>query len=97
MVKFIASLLVVMAISFPAAAYGTKVAVGWLIGFDELTDEVFLDDGKTYHASPRINFSLLNPGERFFIEFVQTRWRKKIVVIIPFPVLDERQLTSADD
>lgn len=97
MVKFIASLLVVMAIGGPAAAHDTKVTVGWLIGFDELTNEVFLDDGKIYQASPRIDFSLLDPGQRFFIEFVHTRSRKKIVEIIPIPVMDEQQLISVND
>ena len=97
MIKFITSLLVVMAISGPAAAHDTKVKVGWLISFDKLTNEVFLDDGRVYYGSPRIDFSSLVRGERFFIEFVQTRSRKKIVAMIPFPVMEEQLLTSVSD
>ena len=97
MVKFITSLLVVLAVSGPAAAHDTKVKVGRLISFDELTKEVFLDDGKVYFGSPRIDFSLLLRGERFFIEFVQTRSRKNIVAMIPFPVMDDQLLTSVND
>ena len=95
--KFIASLLAVMTVSSPAIADQVKVTVGWLTGFNVQADEVYLDDGKTYHAPPQIDFSVLNPGERYLVEFTQSPARKKIVVIIPVPVMDERRLTSAND
>jgi hypothetical protein len=96
-IKFIILLLVVMAISRPAAAHDTKIVVGRLINFDKLTNEVFLDDGRIYYGSPRVDFSLLVRGERFFIEFVRTRSRKNIVAMIPLPVMEEQLLTSVND
>ncbi len=95
--KFIAALLAGMAISAPAAAHHIEITVGWLIGFDELTDEVFLDDGKAYYASPWINFSVLVPDERFLVEFVQRKSRKEIVAVIPVPVIGGPRLTAIND
>lgn len=97
MIKYIVSFLVAMGISGQATAHHTKIKVGWLIGFDELTDEIFLSDGKTYYASSRINFSLLVPGERFLVEFVETRSRMKITAMVPVPVMEEHLLTSVND
>jgi len=95
--KFIAALLAGMAISAPAAAHHIEITVGWLIGFNELTDEVILDDGKAYYASPWINFSVLIPGERFLVEFVQSNSRKEIVSMIPVPVIEGPRLTAVND
>jgi hypothetical protein len=96
-IKFLASLLVVMGINGPVEAHHIRGTVGWLVGFDEMTDEVYLDDGKTYYASPRINFSSLVLGERFFIEFVETNSHKRIVAMMPIPVMDEPLLTWVND
>ena len=96
-VKFIASMIVVMAISGSVAAHHTKVAVGWLIGFNERTGEILLNDGRTYRASSRIDFSLLNRGERFLVEFEQTRSFREIIAMIPVPVMDDPPLTIVND
>lgn len=97
MAKIFALLLIALAVSGPAVADHEEVTVAWVIGVDELTDEVLLHDGRAYHASPWINFSLLVPGERFLIELARRGSHKEIVAMIPAPVMEGPRLTAAND
>ena len=62
--------------------------VGWITGVDELTDEIFLDDGRAFVVLPHINFEMLSPGARVMLVFRATPAGRKIEQILPLPPFD---------
>lgn len=60
-----------------------EYAIGWIVGLDDLTDEIFLDDGKVFVVAPHVNFEMLAPGLRVKLMFQSTPSGRKVQQILP--------------
>ena len=72
----------------PAKAHDEGFVVGWISGVDRLSDEIILDDGKIFVASPYINFEMLSPGRRVMLEFISGPSGRTAVEVIPLPQIE---------
>ena len=91
--RFFAVVLCSLMLFRPVAAHDGDFVVGWIAGVDELSDEIILDDGKSFVVSPDINFEMLTPGTRVMLTFTSTPWGRVVVQIIPVPQIEPLEQT----
>lgn len=88
MIRLFAVVLCSLILVGPVVAHGAlddEAIVGWIAGVDELSDEIILDNGKSFVVSPDINLEMLKPGSRVMLTFIATPWGKAVAEIIPVP------------
>lgn len=86
--RFFAVVLLSLMMASPIVAHdadGGEVVIGWITGVDELSDEIILDNGRSFVVSADIYFQMLSPGTRVMLTFVSTPWGRVIAEIIPAP------------
>ena len=94
MFRSVAIALCSLMLALPAKAREDGSVVGWISGLDRISDEIILDDGKSFVAAPDINFDLLSPGSRVLLVFIAGPSGRTAVEVLPAPQIDLPEQTS---